>query len=1050
MDTAIEPDPSFDLESEFQRFARAGDIGALARVFDATAPGLLSVARHLCRDNAAAEDLVQQTFVTAIERARTYDAARSLLAWLTGILALHARKHARVTSRTPDPERVASRSSEDPHRAAQGAEIAAAVERAVGALPERYATVLRLHLREQLVPREIARRIGVEPGTARVQLHRGLKMLRDALPAGLGGFAAAPLAGGDVGGLASVREAVLARATRLGASPVATAVGTTSTVLLWSAAAVLAVGIAGGMIALSGGSRDAEEVANAASSPETPSARSVASAGTEAPVDALAAGARTSAIETVTVAAPARDPRTARVEGRLRLPDGSPAIGVELALHGWKANAERVAEFPPPDDWQDPPAVRTGSDGRFEIDVVPPRAFQFTLDARLAGFAAMSWRWVDIAEASRVDVGECTFEPACTVIVRVLGRDGAPLAVPFEVSGSNDAGGFASMNDAREPVRVNARRDAALGVYVLDGLPPGACEISARAATADPIPARSVVADPLEPTLVDLVYTGADPTRRIVVSCGTSPFHTMRADLARVRLVGASGPVAQSPSRPTHSSSVSFDDLAPGSYTVEVDDPRFETFVRAGVQPGERVRATLRGSAALRVVLRLDGAPLDVEPERLSLVYDDPNRRPNEFDLGDRERLRRVDGYVTGIVPGTCELRVRVAGFPATTAVLGAIAPGERREVVVDLERGRTLRGVARTGEAPAAGATVLLSRGDVAAHGLARGSSVFSGGKRLDDAACRTKTGADGAFELPALQRGRYTLRIAWNEYLFVDRAIDVGDEDPEPVEVVAPPHGSLDVELRVPDGAVNDGLGIALNADRAFLSFFDQIELVAGGVTPIDLLPAGPHRVALWMRSGDSSTGCQQLDALVVAGARTSLSIDTRDSLHGRVEVRVLVDGVVRRGVQFGIRRTDGTEVREHTIEVRRQADTSIAVVPPGRYELVLGGRDDSWSWTAPRVIDVAAGRQLEVDVDLPLVDRTLALVDAAGSAAKEHDVALAPLDAPGSAPWTARTDALGRATVALLAGRYRLRVDGVDREVLTLDRATPEPLRVVVAAR
>ena len=58
---------------EFERFREAGDPEALTRVFDATAQPLLLLAVHLTRDGALAEDLVQTTIVSAVERAATFE-----------------------------------------------------------------------------------------------------------------------------------------------------------------------------------------------------------------------------------------------------------------------------------------------------------------------------------------------------------------------------------------------------------------------------------------------------------------------------------------------------------------------------------------------------------------------------------------------------------------------------------------------------------------------------------------------------------------------------------------------------------------------------------------------------------------------------------------------------------------------------------------------------------------------------------------------------------------------------------------------------------------
>ena len=53
------------LETLFQRFRDEDDVGALARLFDRTAPELYSVARHLV-GTADLDDLVQTTYLHAM------------------------------------------------------------------------------------------------------------------------------------------------------------------------------------------------------------------------------------------------------------------------------------------------------------------------------------------------------------------------------------------------------------------------------------------------------------------------------------------------------------------------------------------------------------------------------------------------------------------------------------------------------------------------------------------------------------------------------------------------------------------------------------------------------------------------------------------------------------------------------------------------------------------------------------------------------------------------------------------------------------------------
>jgi RNA polymerase sigma-70 factor (ECF subfamily) len=62
----------------FLRFRERRDGRALARLFDRLAPELLGVAVHLIDDPFGAEDLVQETFLVAIEHAQRFDQDRSV------------------------------------------------------------------------------------------------------------------------------------------------------------------------------------------------------------------------------------------------------------------------------------------------------------------------------------------------------------------------------------------------------------------------------------------------------------------------------------------------------------------------------------------------------------------------------------------------------------------------------------------------------------------------------------------------------------------------------------------------------------------------------------------------------------------------------------------------------------------------------------------------------------------------------------------------------------------------------------------------------------
>jgi RNA polymerase sigma-70 factor, ECF subfamily len=172
------------VEALFVAFRDTGDADALAAVFDRLAPKLLLVAAHLAGGDVA-EDLVQATFLDAMRQRQRWNATRLLAPWLIGLLGNHVREVRRQRRRVPDPQRLAARTIEPPANEVEAAECFAAVAAAVAALPRHYRQVLSLRLVHGLELQQIAHSLDVPLGTVKVRLHRGLALLRRALPAGL-------------------------------------------------------------------------------------------------------------------------------------------------------------------------------------------------------------------------------------------------------------------------------------------------------------------------------------------------------------------------------------------------------------------------------------------------------------------------------------------------------------------------------------------------------------------------------------------------------------------------------------------------------------------------------------------------------------------------------------------------------------------------------------------------------------------------------------------------------------------------------------------------
>ncbi len=197
------------LEDLFLRFRDKGDANALAAVFDRTACELLTLALHLAPESSAAEDLVQATFLAAIQAADSFERGRRVMPWLVGILANQAARARRDRARVIDPLRVETRPEPDPAHTTEQSEVLATLTRAIDDLPDTCRESVRRHLLEGERAVDIARADGTAPGTVRMQILRGLDRLRRTLPASL--LSVAPITI-EAARMTTIRAAVLSAA----------------------------------------------------------------------------------------------------------------------------------------------------------------------------------------------------------------------------------------------------------------------------------------------------------------------------------------------------------------------------------------------------------------------------------------------------------------------------------------------------------------------------------------------------------------------------------------------------------------------------------------------------------------------------------------------------------------------------------------------------------------------------------------------------------------------------------------------------------------------
>jgi len=152
------------------------------RLYDEYTPRLL---RFVCRllgsaGGSLAEDVVQETWVRAMERIDSFDGKSQFGTWLHGV----ARNVCRETLRRPDSRHVALVVESTGGQQKPDHETRLDLERAIHRLPEGQRFVLVLHDLEGYAHAEIAQELDISVGTSKSQLHDARKNLVNMLDGG--------------------------------------------------------------------------------------------------------------------------------------------------------------------------------------------------------------------------------------------------------------------------------------------------------------------------------------------------------------------------------------------------------------------------------------------------------------------------------------------------------------------------------------------------------------------------------------------------------------------------------------------------------------------------------------------------------------------------------------------------------------------------------------------------------------------------------------------------------------------------------------------------
>lgn len=148
--------------------------GEIERIVDEYASELFRLCLVMLKNTHDAEDAVQDTLLSYLQRAPEFESRESERSWLLTVAANRCRDSLRRAKRHPSVsmDELMELGATDEH---------ALVLDALMALPEKFRLVLTLHYVEGYSTSEIAGMIGRTPSAVKMRLQKGRRLLEDTL-----------------------------------------------------------------------------------------------------------------------------------------------------------------------------------------------------------------------------------------------------------------------------------------------------------------------------------------------------------------------------------------------------------------------------------------------------------------------------------------------------------------------------------------------------------------------------------------------------------------------------------------------------------------------------------------------------------------------------------------------------------------------------------------------------------------------------------------------------------------------------------------------------
>ncbi|HNW61134.1 MAG TPA: sigma-70 family RNA polymerase sigma factor [bacterium] len=176
---------NMDEQNELIKASQQGDRTALSRLVDLHAQELFGFLLYLCGNRTQAEDLVQETFLRALQALKHYQFRAPFRAWLFRIAVnLHHDERRRRQVRKPAEYDVADEENlhlftadPGPDMLAERSEQVQALHQALTLLPRQLRLVVVMRDLQEMSYAEIGLALGWRPGTVKSRLFRARQEL---------------------------------------------------------------------------------------------------------------------------------------------------------------------------------------------------------------------------------------------------------------------------------------------------------------------------------------------------------------------------------------------------------------------------------------------------------------------------------------------------------------------------------------------------------------------------------------------------------------------------------------------------------------------------------------------------------------------------------------------------------------------------------------------------------------------------------------------------------------------------------------------------------